>query len=251
MNVTAIVKKLSIVTVILIIAFFAVMLKDFIFSSENFFYIQQFEIHGERYLTHRDLIALSKLNVGDKLFDQNLRQIEENIHRSPYIKHVKVERRIPSTVLIIVEEEIPIAYLQTQNTKLISENGVILPRAIDYDYPDLPVINFSDYEATQDGMKISQAEIQKMIDVLIEIKRVSVDLSSIISEIKTIDGQVKILLVKGSAELLFDVENMRKQFENLSIYLYKTNNINFLNKAKYIDIRYEDKVIIKDRGKGS
>ena len=100
-------------------------------------------------------------------------------------------------------------------------------------------------------MKISDDNVVKMIDILREIKLVSVDLSSIISEIRMFDGDVKIHLVKGSAELLFDIDNMHEQFTNLSLYLYKTNNINFLNKAKYIDIRFKDKVIVQDRGKGS
>lgn len=251
MDIALTVKRISIVAVIVVVAFFAVMLKDFIFSSENFFFIQQFEIHGERYLTHRDIISLSKLKINDKLFDQNLSIIESNIARSPYIRNVKVERRIPSTVLIIIDEEVPIAYLKMGNTKLISESGRILPRAVDFDFPDLPIINFGESTILTDGMKIDDENIHKVLEVLKEIQLVSVDLSSIISEIKWVEGQIKILLVKGSAELLFDIENMHEQFTNFSLYLFNKNSINFLNKAEYIDIRFKDKVIVKNHGKGS
>jgi cell division protein FtsQ len=242
--------RVIVITIISISAFCLIKVKNYFIYRSSFFQIQQFEIHGTKYLTQRDIIALSKVQMNDKLFEKNSNIIARNIRRSPYVKRATVERRLPSTLLIFIEEEEPIAFINAEGLKLVSENSVILPRAIESTLPDLPIINIAINRKYSDGDKITDASILKMLDYLKLIRVISVDLLAIISEITLSNGKPEFVLTNGACKLFISEENAKEELLNFRYFLDKKDNLDFLKDLEYIDLRYKDKVIVKDRNKG-
>lgn len=230
------------------IAFLFMSVRNFIFESDQFFYLQHIEIHGEKYLTHRDIVALSELKIGEKLFDFNPETIEEKIRRSAYVQHVNVERRLPSTLLVFLEEEVPIAYITDEKLKIVSETGRILPRAIDFDFPDLPVINTEIEAGLEIGDFITDQDVLETLHFLRVSKLVSVDLYAIISEISLASSR-QVRMVNGGANLVYTYDNLEEQLLNFSYFLDRKENLSFLSQVEYVDIRFRDRIIVKDRKK--
>jgi cell division septal protein FtsQ len=230
------------------LAFLFMSLRNFIFESDQFFYLQQVEIHGEKYLTHRDVMALSELEIGEKLFDFDAETIEQKISRSAYVEYVKVERRLPSTLLVFLEEEEPLAYITGNSLQIVSKNGRILPRAVDFDFPDLPIINTSEKTDIPLGDYIHNQDVLDALHFLHISQLVSVDLYAIISEISLVSSR-QVRMVNGGAKLRYTYENLEEQLLNFSYFLDKKENLSFLSNIESVDIRFKDRVIVKNRKK--
>lgn len=232
-------------------AFILNTLRTYVLNSDQFFYLQQFEIHGTRYLTHRDVVALSGLSLGDQLFESSMSEVETQIRRSPYVKYVRVERRLPSTLLVMIREEEPIAFLNDGILKIISADGRILPRAIDFDYPDVPVIHLTGENAYSEGDFVHETGVRQALEFLRTCRRVSVDLFDLISEIDTTSEALDVRLIQGGAQLRFNQTDLGTQLLNFSYYLDRKNDHSFLRSVEYIDIRFQDRIIVKDRNTSS
>jgi cell division septal protein FtsQ len=223
-------------------------IRTYVFESDQFFNIKLFDINGTKSLTDRDVISLSELVIGDKLINSEIERAEHNISRSAYIKSVNVRPQLPSTVQIFIEEYIPIAYLRGSSLKLISKNGRILPRPIDLDYQNLPIILLSDTYKLIDGEFAENNLLKDALTILNVSQNVSVDLGRIISEIDCSEKKVNIRLIEGGAKLYVDLENLVSQLLTFDFYLQKKHSIDFIRKLSYIDLRFNDRVITKKRG---
>jgi cell division septal protein FtsQ len=248
-NKEALFRKIGLIVLFGIMAFILMTVRNFIFESDQFFYLQQVELHGETYLTHRDIMALSGLKIKEKLFDSNLEKLKVKILRSPYVKNVEIERRLPSTLLIFIEEEVPLAYITNPSLTLLAESGRVLPRAVDFDMPDLPIINTKLKAPLKFGQYVESEPVLNALRFLRTSKLVSVDLYAIISEI-SLASKHKVRMVNGGAELIYSVEDMEDQLLNFSYFLDKKENLNFLSQIDYVDIRFKDRIIVKERKKG-
>lgn len=81
-----------------------------------------------RHNTDRDLL-LSLLNVekGDALFGVPLRDAKEQIEKISWVKSVTLKRQLPDTLLVTLEERIPMALWQRDGkVSVIDEEGVVL-----------------------------------------------------------------------------------------------------------------------------
>ena len=86
--------KLMILGSLLAVAYILTILYKQIVKSDRFFVVQNFEISGIKYLTHRDIVSLSKVKLGDLILDADLDEIARLIARSPYVKNIVVETRL-------------------------------------------------------------------------------------------------------------------------------------------------------------
>jgi cell division protein FtsQ len=245
-----ILKILYVLLIVVALAFILDTVRRYVFLTDKFFYIQEYEVNGIQNLNRSDVVALSGLKIGDKLFDANLEEVEKKILRSPFVKKVHVERRLPSTVYFTIEEFEPIAYINSKPLKLITEKAVVLPRPVENDYLDLPLINLSDASKAKDGNILKSNGLNSAIKTLLQIEMVSVDLLSIISEITCKAKENEIKLINGGAKLIIPDENLDEQLLTFFYFIEKKNNLEFLRNLEYVDIRFKDRVVTKDRKKG-
>ena len=222
--------------------------RTYVFESDQFFNIKLFDIKGTKSLTDRDVIILSELVIGDKLISSEIDRAQQNISRSAYVKSVSVRQQLPSTVQIFIEEYVPIAYVRGSSLKLVSKNGRILPRPVELDYQNLPILLLSDSKKLVDGTILDDIIIKEALTILNIAQNVSVDLGRIISEINCSEKTIEIRLVEGGARLYVAKENLLSQLLTFDFYLQKKHSIDFIRKLSYIDLRFNDRVITKKRG---
>ncbi len=65
-----------------------------------------------KHLTEFDLIRLSEVKKGDNIVRLRLAKVRENLLRYPWIKEVRLSKRVPARLFVWVEEQDPVALLE-------------------------------------------------------------------------------------------------------------------------------------------
>lgn len=93
-----------------------------------FFKVEKIRIDGVSVYSEEQLIDLTGVSIGDSLFQINISNIQRKLlGKLPYIKNIKVKRRLPTTLHIIVEEEEPMGAVYTgEGYAIISATGKVV-----------------------------------------------------------------------------------------------------------------------------
>ena len=111
---------LRIVLLIAIISFI------FIFRSD-FFIIDSINIDGNYIVSDEEIIAESRIYVGNHIFNYNKNEAIDRIKNFSYIKDADIKRSLPKTVDILVEErEVFLQFSHLSSYILVDNEGCIL-----------------------------------------------------------------------------------------------------------------------------
>jgi cell division protein FtsQ len=98
-------------------------------------------VEGRNQTSRDDLSKAVELKQGSPLFALNLNDAHEQIGKLPWIDHVVIERRLPDTIHIHLEERQPLARWQIQGkVLLIDKKGVPLPDTDLSQFENLPLV---------------------------------------------------------------------------------------------------------------
>lgn len=198
------------------------------------FIVRDIVVSGNYHLEEEDIVR--KLNMGEdtSLLSLRFKDVDETLRNSPWVKKVSIKRQLPDTLMIRIEEAVPKALLsQNGHTYLIGEEGGILEEIGSEGTQFLPVIR--DIDPGKDGKELLEAlqliEALSERNVLANMESVEICLRSYGLEMK-IDGE----MIKVGYGKYHEKLDRWKDFES---------RMNEVGAAKYIDLRFQDKVIVK------
>ncbi|MGF1464880.1 MAG: cell division protein FtsQ/DivIB [Sandaracinaceae bacterium] len=108
--------------------------------TSSAFAIDHLEVEGQRRLTTREVLAAAGLEVGQNAFAVPAEEVARRLEAHPWVATASVERRLPATYRIDVEEHRAAAVLALDDLFLVSEDGSVFKRLESRDPVDLPVI---------------------------------------------------------------------------------------------------------------
>ena len=99
-----------------------------LFLRSSYFNIVDIKVEGMNYYTGSEIIGMSGAETDRNLiFDSGKAEIIDKLSSNPYFKSVKVKRKLPSTLIIKVEERPQIAAIVFGDSfVVIDEEGVVL-----------------------------------------------------------------------------------------------------------------------------
>jgi len=77
-----------------------------------FFRVRTVEIRGTRFLQPNEIVARLQIDTLTSLWD-DLEPLRQRVRHHPQVSDVRIERRLPGTVVVIVQENLPVALIQT------------------------------------------------------------------------------------------------------------------------------------------
>ncbi len=105
-----------------------------------FFRVRTVEIRGTRYLQPNEILARLQIDTLTSLWD-DLEPLRQRVRRHPQVSDVRIERRPPGTVVVIVQENLPVALIQTASGLLPFDSlGRQLPIDPSRTNLDLPIV---------------------------------------------------------------------------------------------------------------
>jgi cell division protein FtsQ len=107
----------------------------------EFFRVRRVEIDGTRYVSPDEIVSRLRIDTTASIWD-DVTVLERRVRQHPSVRDVRIERKLPGTLLVRVTENLPVALVQAP-TGLVPVDAAgkslpINPATADVDLPVLP-----------------------------------------------------------------------------------------------------------------
>lgn len=112
----------------------------------DFFHVRRVTVRGIRYVDERALVRLMKIDTTVSIWN-SLDVYESRVADHPQVRSVRLGRRLPSTIIVTVEENLPVAFVPAARggaLRAYDEDARILPIDPTRFYIDLPILSRPD-----------------------------------------------------------------------------------------------------------
>lgn len=93
------------------------------------FQIAGVDVAGVRHLSENELKKIAGVFTGQNIFRVNLEEAVRRARANPWVKEVRIYRRLPNRVSMVVSERLPVAVLDTGSGQyLVDGEGLIIDR---------------------------------------------------------------------------------------------------------------------------
>jgi cell division protein FtsQ len=191
--------------------------------------VQQINTHGNDRVSTDQIIDASGIAKGENIYDLNLAEIKAEIEKFSWVEKATIERRLPSTINIYIDERTPKAVFFHHNKfSLVDEAGNIL----------------DDVESPQEGYiliqgKEANTEFSTVLDELYEIEEIYSNIESL-TRLGKRRWDVKI---KNGAVIKLPESNSPAAIAELKKLIQENNVLSF---QCMIDLRFTpDKIYVR------
>ena len=213
-------------------------------------HLQQIKISGYSIISEEDHQIQLKPLMGIELEELNLREVSLLIESHPYVKAARVSRQYPATLSIEIVERQPVAILNVDPVLMIDREGIILPdkgQVNDFLVPCLSGFNPAKelYPAGQQTVSVKVQETMNLITRILDYYPV---LYSNISEVTmNANDEYVIILAEYPTKVILGNTDVWAKIQILGKFEHSLSNKRQLSDYKYLDLRYDNQVIAKER----
>ena len=229
-------------TVLLLIAALAL---GFGLAQSSIFNIRAIEVTGISHITREDVLNLSGLNPGEHIYAANLDKAENMIATNLWVEQVEVKRKLPSTVVINVQERVPSAAITTkEGLYIVDTAGVLLSRPKLLDGLSMLVVSgISDIPAdVRLGTQLDNGGLSAALAV---IRQMDEQAAAVIAEINVADSQRIIAHTTYGVDFyLGDKSDFADKFSLAMQILQNETNKGLLESLDYIDVALLDQPVL-------
>ncbi len=215
----------------------AVLLGGWLISRSRIFALADVEVHGNRYLSERNLVELMGVEYGENLISLPSDEVADMLSESKWIKSVSLRKEYPNRLCVWIEEAVPQALLQVKrDVYFVDGEGNVLEKIENAPVQFLPVI-VSDSARNPSTFReaVNLAGIIKTKGLSTEKNRI--EITGVEKGPENLTMNIDGLTAKvGQGEY---EEKLRRLFE-LSDEI-KRRHVN----VKYVDLRFSNSVIVK------
>jgi cell division protein FtsQ len=199
-------------------------------SSDLGFKVDEILVIGRRETAQKDLLAAVRLARGAPILAFDLQAARKRIEALPWIKTASVERMLPDTVLLKIEERQPLALWQYKGAfALIDSNGEVILKTGLERFSDLIVVVGRDAPGqAAELLKTLAAESELMDQVKAAVR---------------IGGRRWNLRLKNDIDVRLPEEDTAKAWARLAEY-EKTHRV-LERDVQILDLRIPDRLIVR------
>lgn len=191
------------------------------------FNIQEIKVEGNNKVTTANIINLSGIKMGQNLFKNNKKNIQNSIKENAYIESVEVKRTLPATInLKVTERQIEYQIKLISSYIYIDKQGNILENAESKEN----AIILEGYRTTEEQLINSKKLCAEDIKKLAKVQKIKEALEGSIEQ-----TEISINIEKENDFIIFI------KSENKKIYIGDTTNL--ANKMLYVN-----KILEKEKG---
>lgn len=215
---------------------------EYLKYDTDLFIVKDVVVKGTTYLPQKRILKLANVQTGIKLFNVREEVIRARLLQNKYIKNVIVKHTLPSTVTIVIQERQPELFLADGTLYFIDAEGLILVKPKSMPMKELPIVS---------GRHVAELlkNRQPVYDALKLIRRIRTvdeDLVHFISGmIITPDGDIQLEIKPKGTRVILDPVHPYSKLYALAEFIKKPVNFNNLGKIQLIDLRFENRLIIR------
>ncbi len=208
-------------------------------GSAALFRVVEIRVEGVHVLDKKRVLALSGLKEGENIFKIDLKQTAVRVARDLMIKKVTLSRVLPGRICISVSEREPVALINLDRLYGVDKEAILLPYLASF--PSVPIITGITLRSYQLGETVASPELYRTIEFLQQVSRLAPSLLGEISELR-IGNPLTLYLVGGGTQVKLKQGDVPRQILCLEAVLEKLRVCKL--SARYIDLRFEGKVVV-------
>lgn len=212
-------------------------------AEADVFRVDGFEIEGARFLTLDEAIVAAGVAEGASVWDDHTAW-ELGLASHPLVRRAHVRRRLPSTLVLVVEEEEPVALVPTPVLEPVDRDGRYLPLDPGLHRLDLPVVR--PRPTTGSDERPSQAGILPLTRALDRL-RADPQFFNRVSELSVdADGSLRVRWgadpeVEFQFDAVVDPARVRQGVEVLAHALEAEPG----RRPRAVDLRFADQIVVR------
>ena len=213
-----------------------------LFLRSPYFAIEKITVQGLNNLLREEVIAAMGIKEGTSLWEVSPPELEKRILSLPSVKKAGVERILPRSLDVFVEEKEPLALVPYQHYYLeLSESGTFLGIREQME-GDLPIINGLTWGRMEVGKKVPDPVRKKILTEILQ--QISSLKQPAISEINVHDPERIVLYTMDGLEVLLGEkgEIPRKMTVLSKVYMRLDQEI---LDSGYLDLRAAEAPVFK------
>ena len=209
--------------------------------------VRRVTIEGNRIVETAEITQLIKVPTNAQLQDVDLMAVRHDILSHHFIKDAVVERDLPATLKVTVKERIPLAIINSSEILYLDEDGVVLPHSISKQLFDLPVLTgMPEGMALTPGTMIKHPDIREALQILADSKLVSKDLYHLISEVRLRNGgDIVLYAAEWGVPIIFGRGEIASKLVRLEAFWNSAVRERGSDNLQYVDLRYDDQVVVR------
>ena len=206
-------------------------------AQSSIFNVRTVQVDGLNRLTKAEVITLSGIQTGTHIYETNLTKAQNMIATNLWVETVTVERKLPSTVVITVQERVPAAALTTADgLYVVDTTGVLLMQQKLLD--GLAVLVISGVEDISADVRLgTKLESFSLTAALAVIRQMDESSAAVISELNVADLQRIVAHTSYGVDFyLGDKSNFAEKFKLAMQILHNEIEKGLQESVDYIDV---------------
>jgi len=179
------------------------------------FAVTEIVVTGASHRSEEDLVAIAGIVKGKNVFSTDLDAARAHLLADPWIKEARLERRLPGTVSLVVEERRAAGIVAAGDTYLVSADGEIWKRLEPGDPTDLPIITGLSLAMVTQDRKGAEAVVRRALELGLEYDRSPIAKRSPLQEIHVAPtGRTSLVIGKSALTLELGSPPFRRKLEH-------------------------------------
>lgn len=176
------------------------------------FNIKNISVVGNSKISNDEIISLSKIQIDNNMFKYQAKKIQDNIKQNAYIESIKVKRKLPDSIELIVEERKATYMIQIANAYAYIDNQGYILEISDKD-EKLPILLGTEtmQEEIHAGNRLCTEDLKKLNDVLKIMESANSNgIANLITKINIKDSTNYILTLSSNKKTVYlgDISNL-------------------------------------------
>lgn len=220
------------------VALGAAWLPDALAELETF-RAKEFQVVGARVLDEEHVLRTASIPSWVSVFD-DMGPWEARLEADPLIREAHITRDLPATLVVHIEERVPVAFVATPLLVPVDRDGRVLPLDPGEHELDLPLLR----AGGPDGSALSAPQVRILVR---EVERLTADDPSFmaaVSEITLDDKGDCTVIAWGGTRLLFRPPLSHRRLRDGLLALEDANRRRPELRTTVVDLRYEDQVVV-------
>lgn len=119
------------------------------------FGVTEISIEGNSVMKTEEIASASNIKIGQNIFRINIKKTEEKLMHLPYVEEVKIVRKFPAKIKILISESKEDIIIDTPTEFVITTiDGKVLFKTIDVTELPIPIVKGIDVKSSEVGQKI-------------------------------------------------------------------------------------------------
>ena len=187
---------------------------------------------------------------GTNIFAEDLAAISNRIEEHPYVAGARVSKQFPKGIIIEVSERYPVALINNNPLLLIDNNNTVLPfRSNSFDF-QIPIL--SNFKITDDLYPVGKQTLSpvaiNVVQFLNRIKKEYPQLYENLSEVRLSKyNDYELILAEEPTKIVIGKYIEWSKILVLREFEKSVSGQKSLTDYAYLDLRYDNQVITKER----